>query len=236
LAREHLHEAEKEFLTLLKQWPDDPGIHTALGTCYYNLAQLDLLDGKSSDYYEYLDKAAAEFQTYFDGSEKNLDMKYIGLMVNVCHDMGNSYLHDQQPDHALSWYEKCESVHKLLPSDIATTDTYDARIADLYARWSDALRTAGQITEAITKCKRSLTNWKKLIVLHPDTSMYSRNYAVTLGRLARIQMELNDRRSAKENLLKAKRELSRLVQAHPGQSEFQAPLHEILVFLHQLEQ
>ena len=236
LAREHLHEAEKEFLTLLKQWPDDPGIHTALGTCYYNLAQLDLLDGKSSAYYEYLDKAATEFQTYFDGSEKNLDIKYIGLMVNVCHDMGNSYLHDQQPDHALSWYEKGESAHKLLPSDIATTDTYDARIADLYARWSDALRTAGQITEAITQCKRSLTNWKKLIVLHPDTSMYSRNYAVTLGRLARIQMELNDRRSAKENLLKAKRELSRLVQAHPGQSEFQAPLHEILVFLHQIEQ
>jgi len=236
LAREHLHEAEKEFLTLLKKWPDDPETNTALGICYYNLAQLDLLDGKSSAYYEYLEKAATEFQTYFDGPRKNLDMKYIGLMVNVCRDMGNSYLHDQQPDHALSWYEKGESAHKLLPSDITTTDTYDARIADLYARWSDALRATGQITQASTQCKRSLRNWKKLIILHPDTSVYSRNYAVTLGRLAHIQMESNDHHLAKENLLKAKQELSRLVRAHPGQSEFQTPLHDILVFLHQLEQ
>ena len=153
LAREHLHEAEKVLLALLEKGPDDPETHTALGTCYYNLAQLDLLDGKSSSYNEYLEKAATQIQTYCDSPVKNLETKYIGMMVNVCCDMGNSYSHDQEPDHALSWYEKGERAHKLLPSDIATTDTYDARIADLYARWSDALRASGQIAKAITQCK-----------------------------------------------------------------------------------
>ena len=73
------------------------------------------------------------------------------------------------------------------------------------------------------------------MVLHVDIPEYARDYAMTLGRVARVQMDMNDQITARKNLTKAKLVLSQLVQTHPGQREFQPPLEDILGLLHQLE-
>lgn len=234
-AREHFLKSETEYLNLLEKQPIDSEVHSELGTCYYNLAQLDRIDGSLIDYRQHLKNAANQFQEYIKGHEDNLDMHAVWLMVNTCRDLGNSYLHKQQPKDAASWYAKGEHVHQLLPVDRSTAINYDALIADLYARWGEALRAEGQFAKALSKCQQSLDRWQKLMVLHMDIPEYARDYAMTLGRVARVQMDMNDQITARKNLTKAKLVLSQLVQTHPGQREFQPPLEDILGLLHQLE-
>jgi serine/threonine protein kinase len=234
-ARRHFERARKRYLEIIEDWSRNSETRGALGACYYNLAQLDHMEGNQVDYRKHLENAANQFQKLLNRPDGNLNIKFIRSMVVTCRDMGNSYLSNYQSKPAVVWYKKAEDTNILMPSDILPDSSYDAVMADVYTQWGEALRIGGRPVEAALKFRHSLKIRQGLLRQEAAISEYVRDYAVTLGQLARVQMDLNERDLAQKNLIKAKQTLIQLVEKNPGQGDFSASLEEILMLLHQLE-
>ena len=239
-AKKYFDEAIRRYQQLLEQPQPHSAAFMGIARCYKYRSEWEQLQGNQRGYRQYLEASYQELEQIVEAPEYVPTIKTIRPLMMTCRDLGNAYavatiFDAMHAKTAILWYEKAFRSSQKLSSSNDPTGTYQALKADILVGWAASLSAVGRDREALDKCQTALKIWQPINEQHPNNPAFVCQRAVAMGQLAQVQINLGNVTEAREDLIRAKQMLSKLLRKYPGKAQFSTELEKILRLLQQLE-